>query len=234
MQREIRLLSGGAAQGLVTQLRERFLAETGWAVEGTFGAVGAMRDKLLAGEPCDILILTHALIDQLTSQGHVVSGSATPLGVVKTGVAVKANEKAPAFATAASLKSTLLAAHGIYFPDPVKATAGIHFMKVLNTLGIADELASRLRAYPNGATAMREMAQCSESGLVGSTQVTEILFTPGVQLVGLLPPEFELATVYTAGLCTNAREPQAAREFIARLAGTDAAALRRDCGFEAG
>lgn len=80
---------------------------------------------------------------------------------------------------------------------------------------------------------MREMAQCSESGLVGCTQVTEILFTPGVRLVDLLPVEFELATVYTAGLCTRAREPQAAREFISRLAGSDAAALRRDCGFEA-
>jgi molybdate transport system substrate-binding protein len=64
--------------------------------------------------------------------------------------------------------------------------------------------------------------------------VTEILFTPGVQLVGLLPPEFELATVYTAGLCTKAREPLAARDFIARLAGSDVEALRRACGFEAG
>jgi molybdate transport system substrate-binding protein len=231
--REIRVLSGGAAQGLVTQLRERFLADTGYAIEGTFGAVGAMRDKFLAGEPCDILILTQALIDQLTAQGHVVSGTATPLGVVKTGVAVKAGEKTPAVSTAASLKATLLGARGVYFPDPVKATAGIHFMKVLNTLGIADELASRLRAYPNGATAMREMAQSSESGLVGCTQVTEILFTPGVQLVDLLPPEFELATVYTAGLCTKACEPQAARDFIARLADSDAAGIRRDCGFEA-
>jgi molybdate transport system substrate-binding protein len=231
---EIRVLSGGAAQGLVMQLRERFLADTGCAVEGTFGAVGAMRDKLLAGEPCDFVILTQALVDQLTAQGHVVNGSATPLGVVKTGVAVKAGEQAPGVASATSLKATLLAARGIYFPDPVKATAGIHFMKVLNTLGIADELAPRLRAYPNGATAMREMAQCSESGLVGCTQVTEILFTPGVQIVGLLPPEFELATVYTAGLCTKAREPQAARDFIARLAGSDAEALRRACGFEAG
>ena len=231
--RKMRLLSGGAAQGLVQQLRERFLRECGCATEGQFGAVGAMRDKLLAGEPCDLVILTQALVDQLAREGHVVPDSARPLGVVKTGVAVKVGEKAPEVATAQSLKAALLAAPGIYFPDPVKATAGIHFMKVLKTLGIDGQLAARLRPFPNGATAMREMSQASEPGLIGCTQVTEILYTQGVRLVGLLPAEFELATVYTSAVCAKAQEPLAARQFIEMLAGTDSAALRQAGGFEA-
>jgi molybdate transport system substrate-binding protein len=229
----IRLLSGGAAQGLVRQLQDRFLAECGYQIEGNFGAVGAMRDKLLTGEPCDLVVLTQALVDQLIASGHVIAGSQTPLGVVKTGVAVKAGETAPEVATAAALKAALLAARGICFPDPVKATAGIHFMKVLQALGIAQELASRLRPFPNGATAMREMAQAGEGGLIGCTQVTEILYTPGVQLVGLLPPEFELATVYTAAVCSAAQELQAAANLIRLLAGPEAAAVRSAGGFEA-
>lgn len=233
MKKQIRVLSGGAAQGLVTQLQPRLAAKTGFEVEGSFGAVGAMRDKLLAGEPCDFLILTQALIDQLTSDGHVVKGSATPLGRVRTGVATKTGEKTPEVRTAAALKRALLGASGIYFPDPVKSTAGIHFMKVLKSLGIDAELASRLRPYPNGATAMREMARCAESGLIGCTQVTEILYTPGVALAGLLPAEFELATVYTAAVCTNAREPGIAAEFIGLMAGEDAAGVRAAGGFEA-
>jgi molybdate transport system substrate-binding protein len=228
----IRLLSGGAAQGLVAQLQDRFLAESGYTVEGTFGAVGAMRDKLLAGEPCDLIILSQALVDQLTASGHVIRGSAVQLGVVMTGVAVKAGEQLPDVTSAAALKRALLAAQAIYLPDPVKATAGIHFMKLLKALGIDQQLASRLRPFPNGATAMREMSQADEGGLIGCTQVTEILYTPGVQLVGLLPPEFELATIYTAAVCSAAQEPKAAGDLIGLLAAQETAAVRSSGGFE--
>ena len=230
---EVRLLSGGAAKGLVSQLQDRFSAQTGFAIHGDFGAVGVMRDRLLAGEPCDVVILSQALIDQLARDGHVAPESVTPLGAVKTGVAVKAGQRAPEVGTAAALKSALLAASAIYFPDPQKATAGIHFMKVLKSLGVDEQLASRLRPYPNGATAMREMAQCSESGLIGCTQVTEINYTTGVQLIGLLPQEYELATVYTAAVCTRATQPTAAANLIRLLASREAAGVRASGGFEA-
>lgn len=228
----LNLLSGGAAQGLVGQLQARFQAQSGCAINGTFGAVGMMKDKLLAGAPCDVLILTQALITQLTESGELLVGSARPLGVVKTGVAVKAGEAMPTVDSPDALKAALLAATGIYFPDPVKATAGIHFMKVLQTLGIDQEVAGRLRPFPNGATAMREMSQASEAGLVGCTQVTEILYTPGVQLVADLPKVFELATVYTAAVCTKAAEPALAADLISLLISTEAAELRRSGGFE--
>lgn len=228
----LNLLSGGAAQGLVGQLQARFQAQSGCAINGTFGAVGMMKDKLLAGAPCDVLILTQALITQLTESGELLVGSARPLGVVKTGVAVKAGEAMPTVDSPDALKAALLAATGIYFPDPVKATAGIHFMKVLQTLGIDQEVAGRLRPFPNGATAMREMSQASEAGLVGCTQVTEILYTPGVQLVADLPKVFELATVYTAAVCSKAAEPALAADLISLLISPEAAELRRSGGFE--
>jgi molybdate transport system substrate-binding protein len=228
----LHILSGGAAQGLVNALRGSIYNETGRAVEGHFGAVGLMRDKLLAGEPCDVLILTQTLIDELAAGGHVLPGSATPLGVVRTGVAVKSGEPQPRVDTAESLKAALLAAQGIYFPDPVKATAGIHFMNVLRKLGIDQQVASALRPFPNGATAMKEMAAASGPGLIGCTQVTEILYTPGVQLVSVLPKEFELATVYTAAVAAKAEQPQAARMMIDLLAAPAAADVRRAGGFE--
>jgi molybdate transport system substrate-binding protein len=230
--KNIRLLSGGAAKGLVGQLQQRF-AQDGCAVDGTFGAVGAMKDKLLSGAPCDLVILTQALIDQLAADGHVNKGSDVPLGVVKTGVAVKAGESAPEVGSAQALKAVLLAAEGIYIPDPVKATAGVHFMSVLRKLGIDREVQSRLRPFPNGATAMNALSQAPGAGLVGCTQVTEILYTPGVQLAGHLPGEFELATVYTAAVCSRAEWPQEAAALIALLAGNEAATLRRTGGFEA-
>ena len=137
--------------------------------------------------------------------------------------------------TADALKAALLAAKGIYFPDPVQATAGIHFMNVLKKLGIAQQVAGALRPFPNGATAMKAMAaRPVEPGLIGCTQVTEILYTPGVQLVSALPKEFELATVYTAAVAAKAEQPQAARMMIELLASPAAAEVRRAGGFEQG
>lgn len=228
----LQILSGGAAQGLVSELQGKFFSEAGRAIEGTYGAVGMMRDKLLAGEPCDVIILTQALIDQLTAAGQVRGGSARALGIVKTGVAVKTGEAQPRVDTPEALKAALLEAKGIYFPDPVKATAGIHFMNVLKKLGIDAQVAPRLRPFPNGATAMREMAQAKEAGLIGCTQKTEILYTPGVQWVDLLPKAYELATVYTAAVCTQTEQPQAAAMLIDMLVSPQAAQVRRHAGFE--
>jgi molybdate transport system substrate-binding protein len=221
----LHILSGGAAQALVKQMKPD--------VQATFGAVGAMRDKLLAGEACDVMIVTQALVDELTAQGHLVAGSAAPLGVVKTGIAVKRGDKAPDVSTAQALRHALVHAPGIYFPDPQKATAGIHFMKVLKTLGVDVGMKDHLRTFPNGATAMAEMAKAPVPGVIGCTQVTEILYAEGVQLVGLLPKEFELATVYTAAVCAKARDPREARAFVHLLSGEQAAAARAACGFEA-
>lgn len=229
----LHLLSGGAAQGLVTQLQEGFRARHHVGIAGSFGAVGLMKERLLAGEPCDVVILSQALVSQLAESGHVMAASAHALGAVKTGVAVKTGEPSVDVGSAAALQAALRAARGIYFPDPVKATAGIHFMRVLKELGLEAELAGRLRPYPNGAAAMKAMAECAEPGLLGCTQVTEILFTPGVELVAALPQAFELATVYTAAVCTASEQPQAAAELIALLASPGQAATRRACGFEA-
>lgn len=228
----LHLLSGGAAQGLVKQLQAQFLAQTGCTIEADFGAVGLMKERLLAGAPCDVVILTQSLIEQLISSGQARPSSAQPLGRVKTGVAVKSGEALPKVDDPAGLKAALLAAQGIYFPDPLKATAGIHFMNVLKRLGIDAELAPRLHPFPNGASAMAAMAQAPEDGLIGCTQLTEILYTPGVQLVAPLPREFELATLYTGAVCTQAAQPQAAAELIRLLVSPEAAALRRAGGFE--
>ena len=227
------VISAGAAQGLVGELQPRFQAECGMAIEGSFGAVGLMKDKLLSGAPCDVVILTAALIAELERAGQVVAGSAVALGVVRTAIAVKAGQPLPRVDSATALAGALRRASGIYFPDPVTATAGIHFMRVLKSLGLHEELAERLRPFPNGATAMRELAHASGPDVVGCTQVTEILYTPGVQLAAVLPREFELATVYTGAVCTKAADRQAATALLHLLCGEGGSERRRAVGFEA-
>ncbi len=228
---DVYLLSGGAAAGLVHPLKEQFEAKHGCTLHGTFSAVGAMKEALLQGAPCDVVILSKALVQGLIDSGHVKAGSLRALGVVKTGIAVKHGTTYPAIATRADLQAAFRAAEGIYFPDPKLATAGIHFFKVLQTLGLDVELADRFRTYPNGATAMKEMALAT-GPVIGCTQVTEIKYTEGVDLVGVLPREFELATVYALGISLQAQQPQIAQALSDALTDTSTEALRLAGGFE--
>jgi molybdate transport system substrate-binding protein len=228
----LRVLCAGAAQGLVTALQQAFRVDTGANLEVTFGAVGALEEKLLAGERCDVVILTAAMIGDLERERRVLPGASAPLGRVRTGIAVRAGTALPRISDGAQLRDTLLAATGIYVPDTQRSTAGIHFAQVLARLGIYDDVAPRLRLYPNGASAMRELASATESGPVGCTQITEIRYAAGVALAGPLPAGFELATVYAVAVCADALLPDLARRFAALLSGPAAQGLRTNSGFE--
>ena len=228
----LQVLSAGAAKGLVTALHDRFTEITGLALQARFGAIGAMKEALLAGEPCDVLIVSAAMIESLIGAGELRAGTRADLGRVRTGIAVRAGAPRPDITNAERLRESLLAADALYFPDPQRATAGIHFVNVLKQLGIDAPLAPRLRSFPNGAAAMHALAQRGSAQAIGCTQVTEIRYTEGVDLVGALPDPFELATVYSAVLTRRCAQPEAARQLVALLAGDAARGVRAAGGFD--
>ena len=155
----LNILSGGAAQGLVASLAPQFKAQTGLDITGEFGAVGAMADKLRSGTKADIIILTAAIVARLAEERWVVPASIADIGLVETAVAVRTGDSMVKVNDEAGLRDALRAADAIFVPDIKASTAGIHVAKVLQQLGIADEVASRLRIFPNGATAMRHLAE---------------------------------------------------------------------------
>ena len=222
----IQLISAGAAQGLVAAVARDCGVEAG----GSFGAVGAMLEKFKAGEPCDVLILTHAQIADLTAAARVIPETSADLGSVPTAIAVREGANLPDVSNEAALRAALLAAGAIYFPDPAKATAGIHFAKVIEQLGIRAQVESRIRTFSNGAAAMREMAE-DVGNPIGCTQATEILATPGVRLVQPLPRGFDLETVYTAAVTAGSTQAKSATEFVTTLAGEAGRAARIKAGF---
>ncbi|MTV14156.1 MULTISPECIES: substrate-binding domain-containing protein [Bradyrhizobium] len=227
----LNILSGGAAQGLVRSLTPAFEADTGLAISGDFGAVGAMADKLRTGVATDIVILTAALIAKLADEGLVLRSSITDIGRVETALAVRAGDPSVSADDAASLRAALLAADAIFVPDTKASTAGIHVAKVLTQLDIADVVADRLKIFPNGATAMRHLAESGDRRPIGCTQSTEIISTKGVVLSGSLPPGCGLATTYTAAVATQASSGLQAQRLIALLTSSETSELRNQAGF---
>jgi molybdate transport system substrate-binding protein len=227
----LKILSGGAAQGLVASLAPKFKAMTGLELEGEFGAVGAMADKLRAGTPADIVVLTAAIIANLARENLVLGASAADIGLVETAVAIRAGDPQVTVGDAAALRDAFLAADAIFVPDTKASTAGIHVAKVLQQLGIANEVAARLNIFPNGATAMRNLAASTAARPIGCTQSTEILNTAGVVLSGSLPQGCELSTVYTAAVTTRAADARHAQDLIDLMTGAEQRDLRERAGF---
>src|SRR6202011_2009655 len=170
----------------------------------------------------------------LMKESRLASASVADIGLVETAIAVRAGDPLVSINDAASLRAALLASDAIFVPDTKDSTAGIHVAKILRQLGIADEVAARLNIYPNGATAMRHLAQTDASRPIGCTQSTEIISTPGVMLSGSLPAGCELATMYTAAVTARAAHPKQAQKLIDLLIAADQREVRERAGFLGG
>jgi molybdate transport system substrate-binding protein len=193
-----------------------------------FDTVGAVRDRILAGERPLVTLLSAEAVAALAARGIVRAEDAVTIGRTGVGIAAPANRPAPDISTAEGLRAALLAAEAIAVADPERGpTAGRHFVRVLERLGIAEDIRPKLRPVPFGAEGV-EMASRGEVPLAVS-QATEILARPGVQLVGLLPDELNLWTTYQVALVQDGAE---GREILALLTGEAARAAFAHSGFK--
>ena len=180
-------------------------------------------------------MLTLPMLEKLADAGWVERATIAPIGAVGTGIAIPSSlASIPDVVSQNTLRANLLAASSIHFPDPALATAGIHFKRVLNELGIFAEVEARCRHYPNGAAAMNALAKnLPENGAlqIGCTQLSEIMYTSGVTLVAELPEPFVLRTTYAAALTPSGVDSKRAHKMLEKLTGSVSLHLRRSIGF---
>jgi len=210
---EIKVLSAGAMKAMVSELGTEFTRETGHTLAITSGTVGQLRDKLVAGEAADVVVLSDTAIDQLAAQGHLVPGSRVDIARTGIGVAVGEGAPQPDIGTPEAFKQALLSARSIAYVDPASgATSGIYFASVLQRLGIADAVKSKTVLRPGGGY-VAELVARGEAELAVH-QISEIVPVKGATLVGPLPRELQKITVYSAALPTRAAAPEPAKAFI--------------------
>jgi molybdate transport system substrate-binding protein len=228
---ELNVLAAGAVEAVVRDMVGNFEKESGHTVKLTYAPVGALRDKVYAGEPADVIIVTPVIIEQLLAKSLVRSGTRTDLGRVGGGIAIRKGAPRPAIGTPEELRRALLAAKEIYYADPKIATAGAYFLKVAERLGIKEEVLKKGRTAGGGKESMELMAK-STAEAIGLTQISEILSVPEVDLIGQYPGDLQLMTTYSGILLERTTNPAAAEAFLRFLTSLPVQARFRQQGYE--
>jgi molybdate transport system substrate-binding protein len=229
--RELKVYAAGATKDVVIRVAPEFAKTTGIKIVPVYDTVGALRDRVLRGEKPDVVMLSDAALDALQAGDLIAADSRRPLGSVAIALAVKKGAPVPDISTPEALKRALLGVKSLAHADPKHgATAGAHFAKVLDRLGIRDRIAARLTLIPFGVEVVQAVADGRFE--LGVSQSSEITLHPGVSLVGMLPEPYALLTPFAAASLNGAGEKaQKFVDFLQTKAGLDALA---EAGFSAG
>ncbi|HWT82489.1 MAG TPA: substrate-binding domain-containing protein, partial [Candidatus Methylomirabilis sp.] len=227
----LNVLAAGATESTLRQTVSTFEKESGHTVNLTYGAVGALRDKIVGGEPSDLTIVTPVIIEQLQAKGLVRANTRVNLGRVGGGIAVRREASRPSVGTREELKQALLKAKEVYYADPATATAGAYFLKVADQLGVGEQVRKKGRTAAGGKEAMELMAK-SDADAIGLTQISEILSVKAVVLVGPYPDDLQNMTTYTGIVLTRSPHLETAEAFLRFLMSPPVQAQFKQAGFE--
>lgn len=208
---DLRVLSAGAVKTVVSAIADDFRRETGHTVTLTTGTAGALKQKVVGGEPADAIIATDTALAELARAGEI-AGGVTDVARVGVGVAVRQGDPPPDVSTVEAFRRALLAARAIVYNDPASgATSGIYVHDLIDRLGLREPLKDKVVLWPGGYAC--EALTRGRADLCVH-QISEILAVPGVMLVGPLPPEVQKVTTYAAGVLRRSAAPAAARAFV--------------------
>jgi molybdate transport system substrate-binding protein len=204
--RDVKIISTGGLKAAVSDLVEAFAQATGDRLVPIFASPALVKGRIEGGEAVDVAVLSAALIDDLVRQGKV--GTRIDVSRSRMGLAVRAGAPKPDISTVEAFKRTMLNAKSIMYTDPKAGGAsGLHFAKVIDRLGIADQVKAKTRLNSGGFNA--EFVARGEIEL-GIQQVSEIVPVKGAELAGLFPEELQNVTTFAAAVCASAPEPEAA------------------------
>ncbi len=227
---EIRMLCTGATRAVVEKMVASFEASTGHKVVLASDTAGGATRRVEAGEAYDVVVIVPAAIDALIAKGLLAAGSRSDIASVGIGVGVREADPSPDLSSVASFVTALRTARAIAYVDPAAGgTSGIYFRGWLEKAGLAAEMAPKTKVQAGGYVA--EIVARGEADIVVH-QISEILPVKGVKMVGPLPAEIQLTTVYSAGLAAKAKDETAAKALLAHLAGPQAAAVLRAAGMD--
>jgi molybdate transport system substrate-binding protein len=222
-----------AMRGVLEELVPQFQKQSGQTLAITWGTAAMLTKRIEAGEPADIAILTQANIETLSKEGKIALGTEVDLAASSIAVAIKSGARKPDISSAEALKETLLQAKSIAYSNPASGGAsGVYFAKLLEQMGIADEVKAKTKFPPAGGNAAALVA--TGEAELAIQQKPEIMNVAGVDVVGLLPAELNSVTNFTAAVTSASKNLDAGKTFLKFLQSPDAEAIFKASGFGPG
>ena len=221
---EVRVMISGGMTAAYKALVPEFERATGHKVLTAYGpsmgtTANAIPVRLERGEPADVLIMVGYALDDLAKQGKVIADSKIELVKSPIGVAVKSGSPKPDISTAEAVKRALLAAKTIAYSD---SASGVYVStEIFGKLGIADAMKDKARKIP--ATPVGEIVAHGDAEL-GFQQISELKPVEGIEIVGPLPDALQQITIFSAGIASVSKEPDAGKALIKFLASPSARA----------
>ena len=147
------------------------------------------------------------------SSRRAIADSTVDLVKSPIGVAVKSGAPKPDISNADAVKRMLLAAKTIAYSD---SASGVYVStEMFDKLGIREEMKDKARKIP--ATPVGEIVAHGDAE-IGFQQISELKPVEGIDIIGPLPDALQQITVFSAGMASVSKEPDAGKALIKFLA----------------
>jgi len=227
---DIHVMTGGAPKEVLAVLTPEFEKRTGHKVHLTYIVIAAMQQKLAAGEKPDMVLMPVPAIDARAKDGILRGDARAALGTVRIALVVRKGAAAPDIATLDNFKKAMLEAKSVVHSNPAATPSGGHLAKVWEQLGIADAMKPKL-TFRNALDGGAESVRKGEAD-IGLYPMSEVIAEKGVTVVGLIPADVQLNTVYGAAVLAANGAPEPAIAFVKFLADPANAGHWKHAGFE--
>ena len=223
---EIKIFTARAIATVLAEIGGEFERATGHRLIVISDLPTGFLRRVTAGEHFDVLISGSVPVDEWIRDGRLIAMTRTDLARSGIGVEVRAGSPKPDISTVAAFKRALLNARSIAY---LRVGSGVYLDGLLQRLGIDNAIRSKVTRPDSDIVS--ELVAKGEVEL-GMTVITQILTTPGVDLVGPLPGEVQSYVTFVAAIGAESNVKGAAHELIEFLKGPRAIAVIKTQGME--
>ena len=230
---ELKVMSAVGVQEVMEDVGPMFERASGHKLTIVFATLGPALKRIAGGETADVIVLPAQGIDSLVKEGKAASGDVRTVARSQVGVAVRKGTPKPDISSPESFKEAMLAARSIFISDPARGGIGTpHVLKVFERLGIAEEMKRKTIYTKVAGRAGIAQALVETDANISLNQLKEFAPVPGMEIVGPLPGELALSTLFSAVVMGGSNNGEAARALVNFLRTPEAAAAIKTRGLE--
>jgi molybdate transport system substrate-binding protein len=225
---DLKVFTSRAVATVLAKVGPKFEASSGYKLNVVVDLTPTLIKRIRAGEPADVIVALPPLIDNLIEERRAIANTRTNLVRSGLGLEMRAGAIKRDIGSLDTFKDTLLSLKSIGY---LKTPAGVHLDQEFTRLGIADAIKAKAVRPDTDIVSLLVARGEIQAGIV---VITQILTTPGVELVGPLPAELQYYVAFVGAVSTTSAAPGPAGDLLKFLTGPTAVSIIKSQGMEPG